>query len=91
MVLAAIDPLNGARRDAILMSAEDAGRLGLRTGDPVILRNELGEFRGHVKIDRIAPGSLQGYWPEVNALLPAGRLDVSGVPDYNAVVEVVPG
>ena len=24
----------------------------------------------------------------VNALIPAGRLDTSGVPDYNAIVEV---
>jgi anaerobic selenocysteine-containing dehydrogenase len=90
-VLGPVDPLNGAGRDAILMSAEDAAQLGLSAGDAVILRNELGEFRGRVKIDRVAPGSLQAYWPEVNSLLPAGRLDVSGVPDYNAIVEVLRG
>jgi len=27
--------------------------------------------------------------PEANAIIPAGRLDPSGVPDYNATVEVV--
>ena len=91
MVLGPVDPLNGAGRDAILMSAEDAAQLGLSAGDAVILRNELGEFHGHLKIDRVAPGSLQAYWPEVNSLLPAGRLDVSGVPDYNAIVEVLRG
>jgi molybdopterin-dependent oxidoreductase alpha subunit len=84
------DPLTGARRDDIFMSQEDATRLGLRTGDAILLRNDRGEFRGRVKIDRVKPGSLQGHWPEVNVLVPAGCLDPSGVPDYNAIVEVIP-
>jgi hypothetical protein len=42
-----------------------------------------------VKTDRIKPGCLQAHWPEINVLIPAGRLDPSGVPDYNAMVEVV--
>jgi molybdopterin-dependent oxidoreductase alpha subunit len=83
------DPLTGAVRDDILMSAEDAQRLGLRNGDAILLRNELGEFSGRVRIDRIKPGCLQAHWPEINVLIPAGRLDPSGVPDYNATVEVV--
>ena len=82
------DPLTGARREDVLMSAEDAARLALQTGDAVVLRNEYGRFRGRVKIDRIKPGCLQVHWPEGNALIPSGRLDESGVPDYNAVVEV---
>ncbi len=89
MVFGAEDALTGARRDDILMAAEDAGRLGLRDGDAILLRNDRGEFRGCVKLDRVKPGSLQGYWPEVNVLVPAGCLDPSGVPDYNAVVQVV--
>jgi molybdopterin-dependent oxidoreductase alpha subunit len=84
------DPLTGLKRDDIIMAKEDVERLGLRDGDPVLLRNDRGEFRGRVKIDRIKPGCIQGHWPEVNILLPAGRLDPSGVPDYNAVVDVVP-
>jgi anaerobic selenocysteine-containing dehydrogenase len=71
------------------MSVEDAKRLGLHTGDAIVLRNNLGEFQGRVKIDRIKPGCLQAHWPEINVLIPAGRLDPSGVPDYNATVEVV--
>ena len=85
------DPLTGAMRDDILMSAEDADRLGFRNGDSITLRNELGEFQGRVRIDRIKPGSLQAHWPEINVLIPAGRLDPSGVPDYNTTVEVVGG
>ncbi len=87
VVLGEADPLNGARRDDVLMAAEDAQRLALRAGDTVVLRNEHGSFRGRVKIDRIKPGSLQVHWPEGNVLIPYERLDESGVPDYNAVVE----
>ena len=89
MVLGEKDPLTGARRDAIFMSAEDAQGLGVRNGDRISLCNELGELQGRVKIDRIKPGCLQAHWPEANVLIPAGRLDASGVPDYNASVEVV--
>ena len=85
------DPLTGAMRDNVLMSAEDANRLGFRNGDSITLRNELGEFHGRVRIDRIKPGSLQAHWPEINVLIPAGRLDPSGVPDYNTTVEVIGG
>ena len=41
-----------------------------------------------MKIDRMKPGTLQAHWPEINMLVPAGRLDASGVPDYNTTVEV---
>jgi molybdopterin-dependent oxidoreductase alpha subunit len=82
------DSLTGAGRRDILISAEDAARLALRSGDAITLRSEVGEFQGRVKVDRIKPGCLQGHWPEVNVLIPAGRLDSSGVPDYNAVVEI---
>jgi len=82
------DPITGARRDDIIMSPEDAERLRLRNGDAITLHNDLGELNGHVKVDRIKPGCLQAHWPEANALIPAGRMDPSGVPDYNTVVEV---
>jgi molybdopterin-dependent oxidoreductase alpha subunit len=89
IINANVDPITGAGRDAVLMSSEDADRLGLSDGDAITLRNELGQFHGRVKIDRIKPGSLQAHWPEINVLVPAGRLDPSGVPDYNATVEIV--
>jgi molybdopterin-dependent oxidoreductase alpha subunit len=89
MVHADFDPLTGLVRDDILMSREDAELLGLRDGDPILVRNERGEFRGRAKIDRVKPGCVQGHWPELNVVVPAGCLDPSGVPDYNAVVEVL--
>ncbi len=89
MVGAEVDPLIGAARNSVLMAAEDAARLRLEAGDVVVLRNEVGEYRGRVVMARVKPGSLQVYWPEANALIPAGRLDPSGMPDYNATVEVI--
>lgn len=89
MIHAKTDPLNGAERDHILMSMEDAHRLGLPDNAAVTLRNDYGEFHGRVRIADIKPGSLQGHWPEVNVLIPSGRCDASGVPDYNAKVQVI--
>ena len=63
--------------------------MGLKNGDPITLRNEHGSLSGRVRIDRIKPGCLQAHWPEANVIIPAGRLDPSGVPDYNATVEIV--
>jgi molybdopterin-dependent oxidoreductase alpha subunit len=89
MIHSDFDPITGARRNDIIMSAEDASRLRLKEGDAIVLRNNIGVFPGCVKIDRIKPGCLQAHWPEVNVLIPAGRFDASGVPDYNAIVEVI--
>ncbi len=91
MVLAEKDPLNGATREDIIISAEDAERMGLKNGDPITLRNQYGTFSGRARIDRIKPGCLQAHWPEANVIIPAGRLDPSGVPDYNATVELIGG
>lgn len=87
MVGAHRDPLTGAERDHVFLSPEDAERLSLATDDPVLLRSSTGEFRGRAFVAEVAPGTLQGHWPEVNVLIPAGRLDPEGgVPDYNADV-----
>ncbi|MFO7288772.1 MAG: FdhF/YdeP family oxidoreductase [Bacillota bacterium] len=85
------DPLTGAGRDEVFISRQDAKRLGLEEGDPILLRSESGEYRGRVKIARIRPGNLQVHWPEGNVLIPYRRFDPdSGEPDYNAVVEAIP-
>lgn len=82
------DPLNGARRRDILMAKEDVEKLGLKDGEEIVVTSEVAEFRGRVRVDHIRPGFVQGHWPEVNALVPAGVLDPAGVPDYNAIVEI---
>ncbi len=91
MVHAERDPLIGARRDQILMSPEDARDLGLAEGAAVALSNELGSFRGRVKLVPLRPGNIQMYWPESNHLIHRGIVDPAcEMPDYNALVRVEP-
>lgn len=90
MVWKAKDPLTGAGRDALFMSADDAVALGLADGDPVSVRSATGSMAARVKVAAIRPGNVQAFWPEANVLIAGGVRDAaSGVPDYNAVVEVV--
>ena len=89
MVQSEYDPLTGSRRDDVFMSSEDAQELGLLEGALITLKNELGEFRGRVKIVAIRPGNLQVHWPEGNHLIRRGIVDPAcGIPDYNAIVEI---
>ena len=91
MVWDEYDPLTGSDRDAVIISREDAQRLGLRAGDPVLLRSEVGEFRGRLRIGEIAPRNLEVHWPEANTLIRIGHVDPScGEPDYNAICELIP-
>jgi anaerobic selenocysteine-containing dehydrogenase len=83
------DPLTGADRDHVFMSRTDAARLGLAQDDAIVLRNSTGTFRGRVILADVAQGTLQGHWPEVNLLIPHGRVEpTGGVPDYNADVTI---
>jgi len=90
MVWGERDPLTGSDRDDAIISAEDARRLSLKGGDPVLLRSEVGEFRGKVRIADIASGTLAVHWPEGNVLIRTGRYDPScGEPDYNAICDLI--
>ena len=87
MVHAETDALTGAGRDDVLISPQDAGRLGLVEGAPVRLRSATGEFRGRLRLAPVKPGNLQVHWPEGNVLVAGGvRSPVAGIPDYNALV-----
>jgi predicted molibdopterin-dependent oxidoreductase YjgC len=97
MVWSEADHIVGTtRRDAVLVSPEDAARLGLRDGESIVLRAGtpnpgVREFRGVCHLAPVKPGTLQAYWPECNALLP-NRLDPqSKEPDYNAWVTLEKG
>jgi predicted molibdopterin-dependent oxidoreductase YjgC len=91
MVFSSRDPLTGAARDALFISAEDAAGLGLEEGAPVLVRSGSGEVRARAHLAPLRPGNLQMFWPECNAVIEAGVRDpVAFVPDYNAVVEVIP-
>lgn len=92
MVFADRDMLLGAGRDAVTLAGEDLERLGLREGDPVVLRSEVGEFRGRARAGAVRPGTVLMTWPEANALLPRGDVDpVCGIPAYRSTaVQVLP-
>ncbi|MBG0813401.1 FdhF/YdeP family oxidoreductase [Planomonospora sp. ID82291] len=85
------DGFNGATREAVLISAHDADRLGLADGDPVELRSVTGEraFHGRVLRAPLMPGNLQIHWPEGNVLLDAShRSPDARIPDYNALATI---
>jgi molybdopterin-dependent oxidoreductase alpha subunit len=83
------DSITGASRDAIFMSSEDIARFGLRRGDEIMLRNQVGEYRGRVFTARVKPGSVQVHFPEGNAIIDRGaRAPLSDIPDYNAIARV---
>jgi len=87
------DPLTGATRDALFLSSDDAKGLGVSEGESLVVRAESGAtLRARAHVAPIRAGNVQMFWPEANALIAAGRRDpTSGVPDYNAVVEISRG
>jgi molybdopterin-dependent oxidoreductase alpha subunit len=87
------DPLTGATRDALFLSAVDAKALNVSEGETLVVRAESGAMlRLRAHLAPIRAGNVQMFWPEANTIIAAGRRDpVSGVPDYNAVVEISPG
>jgi predicted molibdopterin-dependent oxidoreductase YjgC len=89
MVQRAVDPLTGARRDDILISADDLKRLRLDEGTVVRLRSASGTFRGKLKQAPIKPGNLEVHWPEGNTLLSGSAIDPDSMePDFNALVTI---
>jgi predicted molibdopterin-dependent oxidoreductase YjgC len=84
-----VDPLNGARRDDVLVNETDAKNLNLENGDLIILRSNTGELKGRCFIAPIAEGNVQVHWPEGNVLLERGVCDPEcGIPDFNTFVEI---
>jgi molybdopterin-dependent oxidoreductase alpha subunit len=91
MVQRDVDPLTGADRDDILISAADLERLGRAAGDRVRLQSATGVFHGRLRPAPIRDGNLEVHWPEGNALLAGAPHDPESLePDYNAVVTIAP-
>ena len=91
MVFKDKDPLTGTSRDALFIGAEDASRLGVGDNDAVRVRSDHGVMTARAHVCEIRAGNVQMYWPEANPLLPGASHDErSGVPDYNALVDVEP-
>lgn len=89
MIYGAADSFNGAGRYAILLSSGDAVSLGVRDGDALVTYNAYGVFHGRAKVEPIAPGNVEMYWPEGNVLFPVGTYEpYAGIPEYKAAVVV---
>lgn len=89
MVQREVDPLTGAARDDIFINRKDAARLGVKDGDAITLRNEIGTLRGRCRISSIASGNVEVHWPEGNVLVRRGISDPEcGIPDFNALVSL---
>ncbi len=83
------DALTGAVRDAVLISQPDADRLGLASGDRVVLTSAAGSFQGHAFVAPVMPGSLQVHWPEGEVLIDRTRRSPeAGIPDFNAICTI---
>src|SRR5262245_7218530 len=89
MIQRDFDPLTGARRDSVLISAADMTRLRLEDGAAVRLRSAHGSFEGRLLRAPIKPGNLEVHWPEGMSLLAGDAIDPDSMePDYNATVTV---
>jgi molybdopterin-dependent oxidoreductase alpha subunit len=74
-----------SRRDVVMMSAEDAARLGVSEGDPVHVETSAGRMTVTVAIAPIRAGNVAMYYPEANVLVPR-RLDPeSKTPAFKSV------
>lgn len=82
MVHEATDPINGLPRDAVLLSASDAAKLGLAPGQRVVLSNPKGKLACRVYIGEVKPGSVQVHWPEGNLLIGERRSPQAKIPGY---------
>jgi molybdopterin-dependent oxidoreductase alpha subunit len=91
MVFRQRDPLTGMARFDLLVAPEDLAKLGLDDGAAVLVRSDHGEMRAVARSAPMRPGNVQAFWPEANVLIAAGVRDPEAlIPDYNAVVEVLP-
>ncbi len=73
------------RRDAVLMSAEDAAHMTLTDGDRVIVSTSVGRMNGTISISPLPRGNLAMYYPEANILVPHRVDDRSGTPSFKLV------
>jgi anaerobic selenocysteine-containing dehydrogenase len=90
MVHEDIDAGTAATRDAVMMSPQDARRLGLTSGDRVRLRNDFGAYDGKVLLVPVTTGTLEVHWPEGNVLVdPKARSPLAKIPAYKEISAVL--
>lgn len=86
MVQEDIDASTAATRDSVLINPDDAGRMGLVSGDQVRLHNDFGTYRGRVLLAPVTAGTLEVHWPEGNVLVdPKARSPLAKIPAYKEI------
>ncbi len=77
---------NQGSRDVVLMNGEDIVRWGLKEGDRITVRSEVGEMHD-IKVSRydISPGCVAMYYPEANRLATTKIDPQSKTPAYKDV------
>jgi len=86
MVHEDIDASTAATRDGVLINPDDAGRMGLVSGDEVRLHNDFGTYRGRVLLAPVTAGTLEVHWPEGNVLVdPKARSPLAKIPAYKEI------
>lgn len=88
LVFKETDALTGGAREDVFLSPADASRLGIQSGDPIVLQSDLGSMQGRARIEDVQPGTVHAHWPEANVLLACRYDPQSGEPDYNAEITV---
>ena len=73
------------RRDVVMMAADDARRLGLTEGDPVMVESDTGRMTVRVAITDIRAGNVAMYYPEANVLVPRKLDERSKTPAFKSV------
>lgn len=89
MIYGEVDPFNGAGREDVLVSKEDAEALGISEGEAVVVHNKYGRLYGRLRTAPVAAGNMELYWPEGNVLFPSGVYEPhAGIPEYNVEVKL---
>jgi len=87
MIYSEQDPFNAADRYDIIINQEDAKKLNIRKGEPIVAYNKFGTFQGRAKFENVKTGNIAVYWPEGNVLIPKGVYEkYAEIPEYNTAV-----
>lgn len=82
-----IDSLNHLPRDAVIVNADDAARLGIGRGESVVVTNQHGAFRGRLFTADVAAGAVHLHWPEANVLVdPEAHAPNAHIPAYKDAI-----
>jgi anaerobic selenocysteine-containing dehydrogenase len=76
------------RRDVVLVHPTDLARLGLKGGQRIVVRSEIGALSSIIAVayEKIRPGNVLMYYPEANVLVPRHLDPLSRTPAFKNVL-----